>query len=712
MIEKYITNLVNEFHKNNFEEIDSLNNCEKMVALYSFYHYFSADNSRIDELMDGILKDSEIPGLNAIYRDKDADEFTMDLLVSYDVQKEEFNFANALYMFSDIEKRLFELYEKRTSSRIKEILSENSCYISKENNHIKIKILVDFIPKLAAMKKAIANGLKINKPVHKNVEYEFVFGDKIENNILELEDPKEYVSCAELSIDNADNITKYGVEKSFICNISAFDIKRIYEEYSYRGLFAQNLRYYIDTPKIDDNIVYSIQTRPDFFWYLNNGIIIICDNCIFEGKKLLLENFSIINGGQTTYLIGETDFQKDFYVQCKIIINKFNDEASRLEFIANVAEATNTQKPIKPKDLVANRTEQRKLKKQLADSKIFCSIKRGQKVNKKIYSEPWQITNNEELAQILYAFMYQNPGTAKGGKSSLCGNEEKYSLIFAKQYNTNLLKDLLYFKMYFKKWAKLTVKKIDKEMQDGRLFIDVTKHGYYYLISIFGLFLKLRYHELYIKENKLTTLPDQKREIISQFDFDHKIFKSDMTETEVYALLDYFSKLFVTCFKKFVEIKSETTQSTQYVSNFVKSDANYYNYVVDYIFDEFENNKANYESIINSVVYLRNDEEVKYDEQLLKKYRNPLVAELKDRQELPEETYELLYDKLKEFRTKTFRRNHIKAYEICKDNALKLMAKYGPTNIDELISLRCMDEYQIEKYGEDFVEIINNILSY
>ena len=40
MIEKYITNLVNEFHKNNFEEIDSLNNCEKMVALYSFYHYF------------------------------------------------------------------------------------------------------------------------------------------------------------------------------------------------------------------------------------------------------------------------------------------------------------------------------------------------------------------------------------------------------------------------------------------------------------------------------------------------------------------------------------------------------------------------------------------------------------------------------------------------------------------------------------------------
>ena len=43
------------------------------------------------------------------------------------------------------------------------------------------------------------------------------------------------------------------------------------------------------------------------------------DDFTIDGNTITIKNFSIINGGQTTKLIGETDFSTDFFVQCKII---------------------------------------------------------------------------------------------------------------------------------------------------------------------------------------------------------------------------------------------------------------------------------------------------------------------------------------------------------------------------------------------------------
>ena len=183
-------------------------------------------------------------------------------------------------------------------------------------------------------------------------------------------------------------------------------LKSIYDLYGYRGLFSQNLRYYVKNAKVDDNVISSIQEHPDNFWYFNNGIILICDSYSTSGKMITLKKFSIINGGQTTKIIGETDFEKDFYIQCKVIKNKYIEEDDRLEFISNVAEASNTQKPIKDKDLIANRTEQRRLKKQLAASGVYCQIKRGEKVNKKLYPAAWQNTTNEELGQFILSFTF------------------------------------------------------------------------------------------------------------------------------------------------------------------------------------------------------------------------------------------------------------------------------------------------------------------
>src|SRR5574344_896160 len=123
-----------------------------------------------------------------------------------------------------------------------------------------------------------------------------------------------------------------------------------------------NLRYYTKNQGIDDKIEDSIYFHPNDFWYLNNGIIVVCDDYSVAGNEVKLQNFSIVNGGQTTRMIGEIPFNDDFYLVCKIIKSTFNNSEEKNKFIARVAEASNTQKPIKAKDIIANRVEQRNLK--------------------------------------------------------------------------------------------------------------------------------------------------------------------------------------------------------------------------------------------------------------------------------------------------------------------------------------------------------------
>ena len=183
-----------------------------------------------------------------------------------------------------------------------------------------------------------------------------------------------------------------------------------------------NLRYYIKSANIDAKIQESIQKDGKDFWYLNNGIIIVCNDYNIVNNEVFLKQFSIVNGGQTSRMIGTTPFEEDFFVCCKIIKNTFDTPQEKNVFIAKVAEASNTQKPIKAKDIIANRVEQRNLKTLLSENKVFIEIKRGEKCYHEQYPEPWQRTKNNELAQDLYSFVYLEPGPARNSISSLLSN--------------------------------------------------------------------------------------------------------------------------------------------------------------------------------------------------------------------------------------------------------------------------------------------------
>ena len=708
-MDKYINNLSAEFKRLSYEDMTECSETEKLLYLYAYYHYFSADSSKISDIVQGNIYYPDAPDqITGIYLDQEADNGDVDAVIAIYSHNNSFDFPAILKTFKDAEAAMLSAQESKTNVR-KELsdISKDDEYKISATRPLKIRLITNYNPKTAGTKKAILNAIQTMKPASEHVSYLISFGLDIEYEIMEIENPKEYVDEAVIQLDAPNNHMCFGTEESLIVNISARSLKCLYEQYGYRGLFAQNLRYYVKNARIDGNIVESIQEHPENFWYYNNGIILICDDYLIDGSNILVRNFSIINGGQTTKLVGETDFDRDFYIQCKIIKNKYESVDERLEFIANVAEATNTQKPIKDKDLIANRIEQRLLKRQLADAGIYCQIKRGEKVNKKLYPAAWQNTTNEELGQFLLSFVYQKPGTARGSKASICGNKERYHLLFSKKYNSGLLSDLLKIKAFYKLWAS-RVKKTDDGTDPYK--VGLVNNGMFFMTAIIGIVCKIYYRPNVINQITTSVMSEQKLEVVAQHDIDHPIFRLDLEEKEK------FFTLFEYCYTKFYRpgyefLKTFKEKYNNY-SNFTKINNNYTTYVFKQIEFEYRHGiPDNDMALLDSILYKASDEDFLRNKALLEKYVNVVYVDAASESNVPESVSAEIKERLIAYRTKTYKLNRIKAYEVFKNVSCDRIAKFAPTSLEDLKDLRCLDEAQITLYGQDIIEIVGQVLN-
>ena len=708
-MDKYISNLVSEFKRMSYEDVEDCSGVEKLLYLYAYYHYFNADSSKISDIVQGNIYYPDAPDqITGIYLDQEADNGDVDAVIAIYSHNNSFDFPAILKTFKDAEAAMLAAQESKTNIR-KELsdISRDDEYKISATRPLKIRLITNYNPKTAGTKKAILNAIQTMKPASEHVSYLISFGLDIEYEIMEIENPKEYVDEAVIQLDAPNNHMCFGAEESLIINISARSLKCLYEQYGYRGLFAQNLRYYVKNARIDGNIIESIQEHPENFWYYNNGIILICDDYRIDGSNILVRNFSIINGGQTTKLVGETDFDQDFYIQCKIIKNKYESVDERLEFIANVAEATNTQKPIKDKDLIANRIEQRLLKRQLADAGIYCQIKRGEKVNKKLYPAAWQNTTNEELGQFLLSFVYQKPGTARGSKASICGNKERYHLLFSKKYNSGLLSDLLKIKAFYKLWAS-RVKKTDDGTDPYK--VGLVNNGMFFMTAIIGIVCKIYYRPNVINQITTSVMSEQKLEVVAQHDIDHPIFRLDLEKKE------QFFTLFEYCYTKFYRpgyefLKTFKEKYNNY-SNFTKINNNYTTYVFKQIEFEYRHGiPDNDMNLLDSILYKASDEDFLRNKALLEKYVNVVYVDAASESNVPESVSAEIKERLIAYRTKTYKLNRIKAYEVFKNVSCDRIAKFAPTSLEDLKALRCLDEAQITLYGQDIIEIVSQVLN-
>lgn len=289
----------------------------------------------------------------------------------------------------------------------------------------------------------------------------FFFDKDVVEEIDESESRRPTIEQGKIKIDAAGNYLLYG-DNAAIVNVSAFSIKTLYAQHSVQ-LLAKNLRYHIAGRDIDRGIEETIQSAPESFWLKNNGITIVCDNFEIDGCEVKLRDFSIINGGQTTYMLHKSQYiseSRDLFLPCKIIKTDGNTEDEKNLFNLAIAKATNTQKPIKSVDLKANSPEQIRFSQAMRDVGIFYQTKRGESIPKN-YKEAFRNSSLVEIGKLGLAAFFQLPCTSRSKPSSLY-LPQYYDKIFNRnqQQVAKLCKELLYIDYYFR---NIYQKKFDRD---------------------------------------------------------------------------------------------------------------------------------------------------------------------------------------------------------------------------------------------------------
>lgn len=710
-----LKNITNIFLKNNFTDLSNAADEKKFLFLYSFYHYYFGDDDRIDDILDHCQFTKEFGNYaQGFFEQENYDERVIDVLVPYYVDDQNsFDLGKVKFMISQTQSMIGQIKHKTFSLSANES-KLNDYWDSQSEDKLLIRVLTNYVPDFDE-KKDIYEDISNITPLFPGLMFEIVFGDDIEDEIAQLTSDKKCVDNSELTLDKPNNYLSYGEEGSIITNVLASSLRDNYQKYGKAGLFAMNLRFYIANKKVDEGLENSIRNKGENFWYYNNGIIIVCDDFRVEGNKVKLKNFSIVNGGQTTRMIGVIPFSKDFAISCKIIKNKYKDNAEEnARFISEVAEASNTQKPINSTDLIANRYEQRYLKEKLSENGIFMQIKRGDSTManlKENYPEAWQKTKSDELGQLIYATINQKPGTARNSKDKIFSDKNKYQLIFGNptSYDIGMIKDLLYLKTYYKKWAS----KVKKDPSADEVKKGLAKNGYFYFSAVTMLIAKFAFSKELTDGLKLIGINNEKGNyIISQRTFNHRIFNDDFAylESKMFELFELiYDKYVGRHFKKMKEEKPDLVYS-----NFTKTDKNYTLNIAADIYDDFAYEiNGRVLGVIKSLLYTQNENDIMETSELVKN----AFESYENRSKEPDEDVidvlgEELKERLTEFRTETYKANNIKAYEVFTNVELNQLCILRPRTEFELMQLNCFKSHPRRKtryYGKRIVAIINEV---
>lgn len=304
------------------------------------------------------------------------------------------------------------------------------------------------------------------------IEVSILFAGDIEDEIKESESRRPTVEAGRIRIDDAGNYLIYG-NNAAIVNVSAYSIKQLYAQHN-TNLLARNLRYHVAGRDIDKAIKETISTNPESFWLKNNGITIICDDFDIDGKEVKLKNFSIVNGGQTTYLLHKSkdiNDHNDLFLPCKIIMISGETEDEKNLFSLEIAKATNSQKAIKPVDLKANSPEQVRFAQAMREVGVFYQTKRGESVPL-AFRMRYLNTDLVEVGKLCLAGIFQVPCASRSKPSTLY-HDKYYDPVFNKNQGqvARICKELLYTDYYFRTKFQNRFDKENRQMPDSSLRI-------------------------------------------------------------------------------------------------------------------------------------------------------------------------------------------------------------------------------------------------
>ena len=216
------------------------------------------------------------------------------------------------------------------------------------------------------------------------------------------------------NIRNESDIVDYGRMKEFDILEDAFE---------------DNVRVYLkQRSNVNKNIKKTALSDENHrFFYYNNGVTITCDN--FSYSKTLrspvieLENVQIVNGSQTIHALYDAFIEdpekfEEIDILCRIY------QTQNIQLSTKIAEYTNSQNPVKSRDIRSIDFVQQKLEKEFEVMGFYYERKKNQHNNR----AKSQRLDAEKTGQVLMAFYNKLPSEAKNQKRTIFA--EKYDEVF------------------------------------------------------------------------------------------------------------------------------------------------------------------------------------------------------------------------------------------------------------------------------------------
>jgi len=232
---------------------------------------------------------------------------------------------------------------------------------------------------------------------------------------------------------NTPSFIRYDSEdlKGIICTASAKDVAKLVNQDTGGALFDSNIRRFLGKNKaVNADILKTAadQNSSHLFWFLNNGITIVCDSCdpVTDPPKVKIKNLQIVNGCQTATALAhaakDRTLRRDTLVLLKIFETNDPTLASRIVL------TTNNQNRISTRDLKSNDAVQHDMQRWFERYNLLYEHKVNQFASVTLL--PGQkIVSNEEVGQAYLAVALKKPGDARRRKYKVW--TENYADIFS-----------------------------------------------------------------------------------------------------------------------------------------------------------------------------------------------------------------------------------------------------------------------------------------
>ena len=221
---------------------------------------------------------------------------------------------------------------------------------------------------------------------------------------------------------NTPSLIRYQTQglKVIICTATARDIANLVIGDPGGALFDSNIRRFLGKGRAVNADILKTATEAAssyLFWFLNNGVTIVCDSCDPvtdpDNPMVKITNLQIVNGCQTATALAHAVRDGTLRPDTRVLLKIF--ETTDPTLASRIVLTTNNQNRISTRDLKANDAVQQDMQRRFERYNLLYEHKVNQYATTTLTAGQ-RIVSNEDVGQAFLAIALKKPGDARRRK--------------------------------------------------------------------------------------------------------------------------------------------------------------------------------------------------------------------------------------------------------------------------------------------------------